>query len=304
MVLFNQITIIGIGLIGGSLASAIKEADICKKIVGVDINPDSLKIALKRGIIDDGFEDINKGISNADLIIIAVPVGEASNILEELKLHAPKNCLLVDVGSTKEKIINKAKEIMKERPDLSFIGGHPMTGSEKWGVRWSSSDLFQNSPFILVPINLEDYRSDRLSNFVELLNGIGASVRILGEKEHDWKVGYISHLPHLVSSAMVNLIAQNDDYEQILELAGGGFKDTTRIAGSNSKMWVDICLSNQEKLEQILHEFIDEISQLKLLLSREDKQGLLDYFNRASKIKNNEKLKIKGDSDQINKIFT
>jgi len=299
MVLFNQITIIGTGLIGGSFAAAIKETDICSRIVGVDINPDSLKIAIKRGIIDDGFEDINKGITNANLIIIAVSVGEVSNILEKLKLHAPENCLLVDVGSTKEKIINKAKEIMKERPDLSFIGGHPMTGSEKWGIRWSSPVLFQDSPFILVPINPKDYHSDRLSNFVDLLNSIGAIVRILGEKEHDWKVGYISHLPHLVSSALVNFISKNDDYEQILELAGGGFKDTTRIAGSNSKMWVDICLSNQEKLEQILHEFIDEISQLKLLLSREDQQGLLDYFNRASKIKN-KKIKIEGDSDQIN----
>lgn len=287
MQLFNQVTVIGVGLMGGSLAAAIKKDDLCKKVIGVDINSNSLKIAKKRGIIDDGFKDINKGISKADLIIIAVPVGETAKILEKIKLNAPKNCLLVDLGSTKQKIIKKVKEIIKQRKDLVFIGGHPMTGSEQEGVEYSSPDLFKQSPFILVP--LEEYHSKKVLNFIKLLKSIGAKIKFMGENEHDLKVGYISHLPYLVSSALVNVIFKNKDYEQIMKVAGDGFKDTTRIAGSNSKMWVDICQSNQKKLEEILDDFIEELNDLKILLTRDDKKDLLKYFNKVSKIKNIER---------------
>ncbi|MCF8002558.1 MAG: prephenate dehydrogenase [Halanaerobiales bacterium] len=284
MELFKQITIIGVGLMGGSLACAIKENDLCEKIVGVDINSDSLKIAKKRGIIDDGFENIVEGISKADLIIIAVPVGETAKILEKIKLFAPQNCLLVDIGSTKEKVVKKAKEIMEKRKDLTFIGGHPMTGSEQEGVKFSSPELFKQSPFILV--SLEENYSKKTLDFIKLLKNIGAEIKFMGENEHDWKAGYVSHLPHLVSTALFNFVSKNDDYKQILELAGDGFKDTTRIAGSNSKMWVDICQSNQKKLEKILDDFIEELSDLKILLAKDDKQDLLNYFNKVSKVKN------------------
>ncbi|HMA59506.1 MAG TPA: prephenate dehydrogenase/arogenate dehydrogenase family protein [Halanaerobiales bacterium] len=280
---YEQVTIIGTGLIGGSLAAALKRENICKRIVGVDVNSDSLKEAEDKGIIEQGYLDIKKGVKSSDLIIIAVPVGNINSILNEIQEHAQQGTLIFDVGSIKGDVIKQANQLVKVRPDLYFIGGHPMAGSEKSGVKWSDPDIFKDAPFILVP--LKETPEKQVANLSDIINKIGGIVKIMGSEEHDKMVGYISHLPHLIAFALVNNIESCHNHQEIFELSAGSFKDATRIAVSPPDLWADICLSNRAKLEPIFEEFLTELEQVKKMLTKGDKEGLLNYFEKAGQCK-------------------
>ena len=280
---YEQATIIGIGLIGGSLAAAFKRENICKRIVGVDINSDNLKKAEDKGIIDKGYLDIKKGVKNSDLIIIAVPVGNINYILNELQQYAKQGTLIFDVGSIKVDVIKQANQLVKVRPDLIFIGGHPMAGSEKSGVKWSDPDIFKAAPFIMVP--LKETPEKQVSNLSDIVDKMGGIVKIMGAEEHDKMVGYISHLPHLLAFALVNNIENCPNQQEIFELSAGSFKDATRIAVSPPDLWADICLSNRAKLEPIFDEFLTELEEVKKMLTKGDKEGLLYYFKKAGQRK-------------------
>lgn len=279
----GQITIIGVGLIGGSLASAFSRENIGQKIVGVDIDLESLQYALNREIIDEGFSDIREGIEKADLIIIAVPVGNITSILDDIKDHAREGSLVLDVGSIKGEVIKQAEVLLTERPDLFFVGGHPMSGSERKGVGWSDPDIFQDAPFILVPLNKTP--ASKMVGLAQIIERIGGRVKVMDGDVHDWQVGYISHLPHLIAPALVNTITRREDHQEIFDLSAGGFRDTTRIAASQPELWVDICFSNRENLEYIFDSFLEELFKVKAMLTKEDREGLFSYFQKARQLK-------------------
>jgi len=297
---YEQATIIGIGLIGGSLAAAFKLENISERIVGVDIDSDSLKVAEKKGIIDEGYKEIKKGVKNSDLIIIAVPVANISSILNEIQVHAEPGSLIFDVGSIKGEVIKQANQLVKQRSDLCFIGGHPMAGSEKSGVKWSDPDIFKDAPFILVP--LKETSEKQVSNLSDIVNRIGGIVKIMGEEEHDKMVGYISHLPHLIAFSLVNNINNCNNHQKIFELSAGSFKDVTRIAVSPPDLWADICLSNRSKLEPIFDEFLKELNKVKKMLTKADRAGLLNYFEKAGQRKSELIQEEKQDGRGIKRI--
>ncbi|HKL13762.1 MAG TPA: prephenate dehydrogenase/arogenate dehydrogenase family protein [Halanaerobiales bacterium] len=280
----KQVTIIGVGLIGGSLAAAFQRENICQKIVGVDVNRKSLKEAQSRGIIEQGYTDLKKGLKNADLIVIAVPVSNINNILNEVQKYAKSGSLVFDVGSIKGDVIKQAKQLIKARPELNFIGGHPMAGSEKAGVHWADPDIFLDAPFILVP--LKETAETEVTNLSNIIDKIGSNVKVMGEKKHDLLVGYISHLPHLIAFSLINNISGCNDSHKIFDLAAGSFNDTTRIAASSPKLWVDICISNRENLEQIFDDYLEELVQVKEMLANEDRTALYAYFQKAHQFKN------------------
>lgn len=280
---YRQVTVIGIGLIGGSLAAAFQRENIGERIVGVDINSDSLKAAENKNIIDKGYKEIKEGIKGADLIVIAVPVSEIAFILSEIQAHAGQGSLIFDVGSIKGDVIKQARQLIKKRPDLFFMGGHPMAGSEKNGVRWADPDMFRSAPFILVP--LKETPEKQISNLSEIIIKIGGTVKIMGAEEHDWLVGYVSHLPHLIAFSLVNNIKSCNNQQEIFELSAGSFKDVTRIAASPPELWADICFSNRKKLGPIFDEFLKELNQVKIMLTKGDRKGLLNYFKKAGHCK-------------------
>ncbi|AZR74183.1 hypothetical protein BBF96_12720 [Anoxybacter fermentans] len=284
MEVINQMTVVGVGLIGGSLARAFRKQRLCKTIVGVDINAEVIKKALQFKVIDQGTLDLKEGVRDADLIILAVPVGVIGTVLKEIKTYIKQSAWILDVGSTKSDIIKQAEEYLKDRPDLVFVGGHPMAGSEKAGVEWSDPYLFQGAPFILIPL-AKNPRSEVLQ-LSQWLERIGARVVIMDHEQHDLQVGYVSHLPHLVAAALVNVLSRNfTNINEVLSLSGGGFKDTTRIAASQPNIWIDIFSSNRQKLKKILDHFLEELIEVKKMLSRDDREGLFEYFSKARQIR-------------------
>ncbi|WP_008825406.1 prephenate dehydrogenase [Haloplasma contractile] len=296
--MFRKTAIIGLGLIGGSLAKALRKYDMCETIVGLDLCSETLDCAKKDNCIDEGYNELVQGIRDADLIVISVPVGKMNTVLVDVFKNAKKGAWILDACSVKERICKEAEILLQNRNDVVFIGGHPMAGSEKSGFVHSSSNLFENAPFLLVPNNIF---LDDSSDFIQWLKLLKVRPIIMNGEDHDLKVGYISHLPHLISTAIINTISHNTvNPKDIMNLSGGGFKDTTRIAESDPNLWTDIYLNNR-RLSQVLDAFIREMESLKELLANNDYQPLYNYLLEAKVFKS--KCSIKENERRVNKCL-
>jgi prephenate dehydrogenase len=240
---FKKITIIGVGLIGGSFGLALKEKKPNFKIVGVD-KQEIIEKAIARGAIDEGTVNLEKGIKEADIVIIATPVKIILNILTQINPFLKKGCIVTDTGSTKKQIVERANEVLSK--DVFFIGGHPMAGSEEYGIESANPYLFQDKTYILTPAHKSDLGA--LEKISLLIKMIGANRLILDLIEHDRIVGAVSHLPQIIAVSLINTIGElalrgnNNNY---FKAVGEGFKDMTRIASSPYKIWEDICDTNQ-----------------------------------------------------------
>ena len=278
----SNITVIGLGLMGGSLAWALKP--YCKTIVGVDKNNASIEYALDRQIIDLGTSDINKGISDADIIILATPVNEIISIIKKIGKTLLQNCIVMDIGSTKKLVVEQMK-ILSE--NVQAIGAHPMCGKELSGIEAADPLLYENKQFIITP--LPNTSQQTIEMITLLINSIGAKALVLEPEYQDWLVTIVSHLPYLVSCGLMNIaIGLESENPNIWHVASSGFRDTTRLASSNVNMMKDIIFSNQENILHGIELMKDELEKFADLIKTSNKDDLTallsDVQNRRNRI--------------------
>ena len=289
----KKLVIFGVGLIGGSVALALKSnkaALALKKttshahIVGVGRRVESLDAALKLGVIDSAEINIKAACNDADVILIAVPVAQTKAILQSIKPHLNSKTVITDAGSTKVDILASAREILGEKFG-QFVGGHPIAGAEKSGVSAAKSDLFLGKNVVLTPT--PETNRDAVASIADFWRSCGANVSEMSAETHDSIFAAVSHLPHLLAFALVDDIASRPNAEQLFSFAASGFRDFTRIAGSHPEMWRDISLANKTALLSEIDVFENELSTLKQLLTNKDGAGLQALFERASVARNN-----------------
>lgn len=280
----KNISIIGLGLIGGSLAISLKNISRDIIITGFDRDPESVNIALYRKIIDKAADNYKDAVSEADLVIIATPVRLIADIASEIKDHLKANTIVTDVGSAKLNIVEKINKIFPK--GVIFIGGHPMAGSENDGVLSAKSDLFLNTYYILTPT--DSTKSEALVTLHNLFTKIGAKVITVSPTEHDKIVSLISHLPHILSTNLVALVdSKQKTIKNLFKLCAGGFRDMTRIAASNPKMWVDVTLENKEEIINSIDDYIDFLNRFKESLITGNEEYIKTHYDSAKEARLN-----------------
>ncbi|MDP2652697.1 MAG: prephenate dehydrogenase [Candidatus Omnitrophota bacterium] len=270
--LFRKVTVIGVGLIGGSLGMAMKQRKLAFEIVGVSQQSSSLTTALKNNAIDKASNDIKDAVSNADLVILSTPVSIIASLLPRIGPYLKRNCIITDVGSTKAAIVSAAQKYLP--PHAHFVGSHPLAGSEKRGAEFASSGFFENSICLMTPV--EQTNKIACDRVKELWTKVGASVKFLAPDDHDKALAFISHLPHVVAYSLMGSIPDDS-----LGYAAQGLKDTTRIASSNPQMWIDICMANKRNLVASIDEFVKHLAAVRKAIIGDDQQSLTTLFKNA-----------------------
>jgi len=269
------LVVIGLGLIGGSIAKKCRELKLFNKVIGIDNNQDVGKIALNCGAIDEFSLNLSICVQ-ADVIIVATPVMVINKIFTQLS-KLPIDAIISDVGSVKQSVITSAKVL--DNQFSNFVPAHPIAGSEQSGITAADSNLFINHQVIITPTKDTD---NKACNFIaDLWRKLGAQVAIMDAKNHDQILAATSHLPHLLAFTLVDCLAKNDESLQIFNYAAGGFRDFTRIAGSDSKMWHDIFLTNKEQLLNVLDGFTYNLHEFKQAIINEDSNFLIEHLNNA-----------------------
>jgi len=256
----KRLAVIGVGLIGGSFALGLKKAKAVSHVVGVGRNPANLKVAMERGILDSIAPDTATAARDADLVLVAVPVGQYERIFAEL---ANSKALITDAGSTKRDVIAAARKALGKRI-ARFVPGHPIAGAEKSGAAAASADLFRNRRVVLTPLK-ENANAD-VSMVETAWSTCGAKVSRMDADEHDSVLAAVSHLPHLLAFALVHEVAQRGNSAELFSFAAGGFRDFTRIASSHPEMWRDICVANRDRLLDEVSRFSKKLDRVKALL--------------------------------------
>lgn len=276
----TQITcgFIGLGLIGGSIARALKEKHTGEiQILAYDIDPAILALAKEQGIADRITTDINAQFSDCDFLFLCAPVENNNENLLKIKNYLSPTCILTDVGSVKKGI---HAQIQACGLAGQFIGGHPMAGSERTGFANSKARLLENAYYILTPSALVP--KEWITRYQSLVTSIGAIPLVLDEKVHDYVTAAVSHLPHVIAASLVNLVKNSDSEEGIMKMiAAGGFKDITRIASSSPEMWQQICTTNAENISELLGNYISELLTIKEALDDKDALELKNFFETA-----------------------
>lgn len=280
----KKLVIFGVGLIGGSVASALKKAGSSAEIVGVGRSSESLQTAIDLNVIDTATSNIAEALLHADIVLIAAPVAQTPLILNAIKPHLHADTVVTDAGSTKSDVLACAQEILGEQ-FTQFVGGHPIAGAEKSGVTAAMADLYINKNVILTPTL--DTNQNAVQRIRELWQNCGANVTEMPAETHDGIFAAVSHLPHLLAFALVDDIASRANAEQLFGFAASGFRDFTRIAGSHPEMWRDISLANKAALLNEITAYQDELSRLKQMLEHDDGDALHALFERASTARNN-----------------
>ena len=274
---FKTFGFVGLGLIGGSIAHALREHLPSCRIVVYDIDSKTRRLSLSSGVATEAVDKIDEAFSQCDCIFLCAPVSDNGHNLSLLKNVAKSSCLLTDVGSVKAPIHQKVKELQLEN---RFIGGHPMAGSERFGFINSKSLLLQNAYYILTPCS--DVPAETVLAFRNLIKSIGAIPLLTDAQKHDMITGAISHLPHVISASLVNLIKSEDTPDAMMKtVAAGGFKDITRISSSSPVMWQQICLTNRENIVFLLDHYIQSLLNVKKIIENSEENKILDFFKEA-----------------------
>ena len=276
--LIDNLSIIGVGLIGGSLARALRKAKLVGRVTGCNRSEKTLKKAVELDVIDDYFLNISEAVKDADLIVIGTPLSVSEKILPEVADSMSVNSILTDVGSVKGGIVSVARESLAEKFP-NFVPGHPIAGTEKNGVEASYEDLFVDHRVILTPLEETSPKAHEL--VTQMWKSVGAEVVDLDIKHHDEVLAATSHLPHMLAYALVDCLASMQERDEIFEYAAGGFADFTRIASSSPDMWHDICFSNREALIRTLEIFSSHINNIKSAIEESESDELLKTFRRA-----------------------
>lgn len=276
---FTSVSILGVGLIGGSLALALKEKGLAKIIIGYGRDEKRLKEALKLGIIDRYTLSL-KEAAKSELVVLATPLGIFHRITEEISPFLESGTILIDVGSVKGNVVNSIERIIPE--NVQFIGTHPIAGSDKTGFEHARNNLFQGARVIITPT--KNTNQEALKKVTKMWQTIGAFVEYMSAEEHDSIYALMSHLPHLISFCLVNTVESID--KNLIKYAGSGFRDTTRIAKSSPDIWKDILLMNRENILKMLDIFIDKVKEIRNHLSEEQSEDkIVEFILKAKKLR-------------------
>lgn len=281
--IINRLCIIGVGLIGGSLARALKAAGACQEVVGAGRDTAHLERAVALGVIDRYEADAAAAVKGADVVVVAVPVGAMGTVLRRIAPHLDAGTVLTDVGSTKASVVAEAEAAFGHLP-ANFVPGHPIAGTERSGVDASFAELFQGRRVILTP--LAGTASDAVELVSRLWEIAGAEVTRMEVGRHDEVLAATSHLPHLLAFALVDTLARLEEHNEIFRYAAGGFRDFTRIASSDPQMWHDICLANRDAVLDVLARYQGDLERLADAIRNGDGKTLLDTFSRARTARN------------------
>lgn len=259
-----QVTIIGLGLIGGSIGLALRETKWQGlEIVGYAHRPQTAALALKLGAVNRTELSLKRAAANANLVIISTPVLNIRQILSEMAIYLPPDCIVTDTASTKLQVMKWAEELLP--PTVSFIGGHPMAGKETSGIETAEADLFQGCTYCLIPAAKASPKA--IKTVVEVVEKVGAAPLFIDAQEHDNLVAAVSHLPALLSAALISATTKSTYWQRMSKLAASGYRDVTRLASGNAKINTHICLTNQEAILHWMDEFIKELERLRQLVA-------------------------------------
>lgn len=273
----NQICIIGTGLIGGSLALALKKSGFCNQISASGRTEATLKKAVELGIVDSYDMDMSKAVADADIVVVSVPLGATRSVFEQIQPGLKESAVVTDAGSAKQCVIDDAQATLKNT--RRFVAGHPIAGTEKSGVEAAIESLYDNKKVILTP---EDNTDKEAIALIEAMwASAGAEVEMMDAKHHDLVLAGTSHLPHLLAFGLVDCLNRLDDVDEIFKYAAGGFRDFTRIASSNPDMWRDICLHNKVEVMRMMDYYNKEMKKMYRALENNDGDALKDIFKRA-----------------------
>ena len=265
--LVNKIAIIGVGLIGGSLACALKKINAVASVSGYGRDENNLKKAVSLGVIDTYSLNIEEVVSDADIVVLAAPLSTADKLFSTMSASLKETVIVTDVGSEKSTIVKSARENLGEL-FARFVPGHPIAGKEESGVEAACAELFDAHRVILTPV--VETNSEALNLITEMWKLTGAEVVNLDVEHHDAILAATSHLPHMLAYALVDCLSDMDESEQIFEFAAGGFADFTRIASSHPHMWHDICFSNREQLLRAMDQFDQHLNQIREAIKNDD----------------------------------
>jgi prephenate dehydrogenase len=276
--MINRLCVIGVGLIGGSLALALKKAGYCRFVMGAGRGVDNLTEAVELGVIDAYETDLAKAVKDADVIIIAVPLGAMAEVFAKISPAIKKSAIITDVGSAKSTVIEMAQSKLGGKLH-QFIPAHPIAGTEKSGAAAAIDSLYEQRRVILTPL-AENSAAD-VSKITAMWKIAGAEVDSMSAHHHDLVLAGTSHLPHILAFALVDCLNKVDDVEEIFKYAAGGFRDFTRIASSDPVMWRDICLHNSTAILAMMQTYQGEIERLKKAIEQSDGEKLLKIFADA-----------------------
>jgi prephenate dehydrogenase len=278
MPLIERLAIIGVGLIGGSLARALREMGEVGEIVGIGRGEANLKRAVELGVVDRYTTDPCEGVRDADLVFLATPVCSIAATVERVAPFLAPGCVVTDGGSVKEGIVAPCEKLMPS--GTHFVGGHPIAGTEHSGVEASFATLYQGKRCIITPTAYTD--QDALAKVAQMWEIAGSEVIMMDVLKHDRVVAAISHLPHMVAYSLVNAVEGYDRFdESILKYSAGGFRDFTRIASSDPAMWRDIALMNRDALLEMMDSFSRYFAELRSLVAQGDGEGMRRFFEES-----------------------
>ena len=253
----RKLVVAGVGLIGGSLAAALRQRRIVDRVVGVGRGRANIERALSLGVIDEASNDLGAAATDADIILVAVPVGQVAGVLEQLRGSLKRDAVVTDAGSTKRDFVTLARAELGDSLG-NIVPGHPIAGAERTGVEAANPDLFVGKRVVLTP--LPETRAESIDRVEAMWRACGADVIRMSAEHHDTVFSAVSHLPHVLSYALVEMIASRGNAEELFSFAGSGFRDFTRIAGSSPEMWRDICASNRDQLVSDIETFQQALS--------------------------------------------
>lgn len=275
---FNRMAVVGVGLIGASISKICKDKGIAREVVGIGRGIENLKAAYKLGAVDRFTKDLKDGVSGADIVVLATPVGSFESIAKDITSDLGRDTIVTDVGSVKGRLVFQMEEILGR--GIRFVGAHPIAGSEKTGASCLSTDLFKGAKCIITPTGSTDREALEMVRMI--WEEAGAKVLLLDPDTHDRILSVSSHLAHMVAYSLVNtLIDLSGDEGEVLSYTAGGFRDFTRIAGSSPEMWRDICLYNGKNIVTAIESFSMTMERLKDFINNQDWERLLKEFARA-----------------------
>ncbi len=276
---FGTISIVGVGLIGASLGLALKQAGVATTVLGVGRSKENIDLAQNMGAID-GVVDLPQAAKQSDLIVLCVPVAQMRAAFTVMEPHLEPKTLLTDAGSTKGDVILAAKEILGKK-SCQFVPAHPIAGGAQHGAQAAKVDLFKGKQTIICP--LQENSPQDIALIEDFWKSVGAVVKKISSVQHDAIYAAVSHLPHILSYALMASVVNSEDAEQKLSHVGAGFKDFTRIAASSPEMWRDICLGNDLAILKELDQYLAIVTHMRKLIAEHNGAGLEKLFNQASK---------------------